>query len=312
MLRQLLFMRAQDALGIRVSLSGKMKSGNFRNFSGVAGKGDVWFLGRVDRLAEIVSFKRKEVELLLGRCAKLRAAALQRNEFKGFRSALDRGEGRLGVIAEVKKASPSAGVIDPDFDPLRQAGRYAEGGASALSVPTDREFFQGDLSCLARIAERVEAPCLRKDFIVHEAQVYEAVVAGADAVLLIVAALGEDELRRLFEEARAVQLDVLVEVHDLGEMERALDLGADLVGVNNRDLKTFTTDLGVTERLAEEAPEEVLLVSESGIGSVADARRVLEAGADAVLIGEALMRAEDPAAEVAAYLEVDLGSGDGK
>jgi len=251
-----------------------------------------------DKLAEIVARKREEVEALIPRAGHIRAAALQRNEFRGFRSALDRGPDRLGVIAEVKKASPSAGVIDPDFDPVRQAKRYIDGGASCISVLTDGPFFQGSLAHLAKISEFSETPLLRKDFIIHPVQIHEAVVAGADAVLLIVAALDDESLKRLYHEARDFQLDVLVEVHNLREMERALDLDADLVGINNRNLKTFVTDLAVTEQLAEEAPDEVLLVSESGIRTPADASRVLAAGANAVLVGESLMRAENPGAAV--------------
>jgi indole-3-glycerol phosphate synthase len=213
------------------------------------------------------------------------------------------------VIAEVKKASPSAGVIDPQFDPLRQARRYLDGGASCLSILTDERFFQGSLSHLAQVAEFSAAPLLRKDFMIHPVQIHEAVVAGADAILLIVAALDDETLHALYQEARDCQLDVLVEVHDLPEMERAIDLGADLVGINNRNLKTFVTDLAVTERLADEAPDEVLLVSESGLKSPADAARVLAAGANAVLVGEALMRAHDPAGEIAAYLALERCGG---
>jgi indole-3-glycerol phosphate synthase len=257
-----------------------------------------------DKLAEIIATKHREVEALLPRAAHLRAAALQRNEFGGFRAALDRGPGRLGVIAEVKKASPSAGLIDPSFDPERQAKRYLEGGASCLSVLTDRDYFQGSLEHLAGISRFSNAPLLRKDFTIHEVQIHEASVAGADAILLIVAALDDDTLRKLHDEAKAFQLDVLVEVHDLREMERALELGADLIGVNNRNLRTFQVDLATTEQLAEEVPAEVLLVSESGIRSPEDARRVLEAGANAVLIGEALMRADDPSREIETYLEL--------
>lgn len=236
------------------------------------------------------------------RAAHLRAAALQRNDFGGFRAALDRGPGRLGVIAEVKKASPSVGLIDPNFDPIRQAGRYLDGGASCLSILTDEQYFQGSLSYLTQISKISGAPLLRKDFTIHEIQIHEAVVSGADAILLIVAALSDDQLRRLYDEARAFSLDVLVEVHDLPEMERALELGADLIGVNNRNLKTFVVDLETTVRLAEEVPEDVLLVSESGIKTLEDAQRVLSAGANAVLIGESLMRADDPSREIEAYL----------
>lgn len=258
-----------------------------------------------DKLAEIIATKHLEVEALLPKAAMLRAAALQRNDFGGFRAALDRGPGRLGVIAEVKKASPSVGLIDPDFDPIRQAGRYLDGGASCLSILTDEKYFQGSLSYLTRISKISDVPLLRKDFTIHEIQIHEAVVSGADAILLIVAALNDDQLRRLYDEARAFMLDVLVEVHDLPEMERALELGADLIGVNNRNLKTFEVDLATTERLAEEVPDEVLLVSESGIKTPADALRVLQAGANAVLIGEALMRAQDPSREIEAYLSLE-------
>jgi indole-3-glycerol phosphate synthase len=259
-----------------------------------------------DKLAEIIATKRLEVEALMPRAAHLRAAALQRNDFGGFRAAIDRGPGRLGVIAEVKKASPSVGLIDPDFDPVRQARRYLDGGASCLSILTDERYFQGSLSYLTQISQFSHAPLLRKDFTIHEVQIHEAAVSGADAVLLIVAALDDDTLRRLHDEAKAFMLDVLVEVHDLREMERALELGADLIGINNRNLKTFQVDLATTETLAEEVPDDVLLVSESGIKSTADALRVLEAGANAVLIGEALMRAGDPSREVEAYLALEL------
>jgi indole-3-glycerol phosphate synthase len=232
----------------------------------------------------------------------MKAAALQRNEFAGFRAALDRGPDQLGVIAEVKKASPSAGVIDPNFDALKQAGMYIEGGASCMSILTDKKYFQGSLTYLTSISKESPIPLLRKDFTVHEAQIYEAVIAGADAILLIVACLTDEELHKFYHIARDFQLDALVEVHDLPEMERAIDLGADLIGINNRNLKTFKTDLATTEQLAEEAPDNVTLVSESGIRTTADAQRVLDAGANAILVGEALMRANVPGDEVEAYL----------
>ncbi len=259
-----------------------------------------------DKLAEIIATKRLEVEALMPKAAHLRAAALQRNDFGGFRAALDRGPKHLGVIAEVKKASPSVGIIDPDFDPIRQAKRYLEGGASCLSILTDEKYFQGSLGYLTQISKFSNAPLLRKDFTIHEVQIHEASVSGADAILLIVAALDDDTLRRLHDEAKSLMLDVLVEVHDLEEMDRALELGADLIGVNNRNLKTFEVDLETTARLADEVPDEVILVSESGIKTPEDAMRVLEAGANAVLIGEALMRADDPSREIEKYLELAL------
>lgn len=259
-----------------------------------------------DKLAEIITTKRQEVDALMSRADLLRAAALQRNDFGGFRSAINRGPNRLGMIAEVKKASPSAGVIDPDFDPVRQAKRYMEGGASCLSILTDEPYFQGSLRDLTQISKFSDVPLLRKDFTIHEVQIHEASVAGADAILLIVAALNDELLKRLYEEAKGIMLDVLVEVHNLEEMDRALELGADLIGVNNRNLKTFEVDLETTAELADEVPDDVLLVSESGIKSPEDAMRVLEAGANAVLIGETLMRADDPSREIEKYLELEL------
>jgi indole-3-glycerol phosphate synthase len=264
----------------------------------------------MDKLAEIVAHKRTEVEALLPRASKLRAAALQRNDFRGFRTALDRGPDQLGVIAEIKKASPSAGIIDPNFDPFKQAQMYVDGGACGMSILTDEKFFQGSLAYLTRIAQGPTVPLLRKDFIIHKVQIDEAVVAGADAILLIVACLDDDTLKHLYDAAKALQLDVLVEVHNLPEMERALDLGADLIGVNNRNLKTFTVDLATTEQLADEVPESVLLVSESGIKSVADAQRVLDAGANAILVGETLMRAHVPADLLQEFLDLRVSAPD--
>lgn len=262
-----------------------------------------YLLSRSDmnKLDEIIAYKKQEIESLIPLTKKLRASALMRNEFGGFRTALDKGPDQLGVIAEVKKASPSAGIIDPNFDPVRQAKRYLDGGASCMSILTDEKYFQGHLSHLVRISKISSIPLLRKDFTVHECQIYEASVSGADAILLIVAALDDEQLRRLYEAARDVQLDVLVEVHDLPEMERALDLGADLIGINNRNLKTFTTDLATTEQLAEEVPDHVILVSESGLKNPQDAQRALDAGANAILIGETLMKHDDPTRAIEEY-----------
>ncbi len=253
-----------------------------------------------------MNYKKTEVEAILPRMAKLKAAALERNDFKGFRSALDLGPDRLSVIAEVKKASPSAGIIDPNFDAVRQADMYINGGASCMSILTDEKYFKGHLSYLSRIAAKSPIPCLRKDFMVHEVQIYEAIVAGADAILLIVAGLEADQLKRLYNTARDLQLDVLVEVHNYPEMEAALDLGADLIGINNRDLKKFTTDLATTEKLVDEVPDDVILVSESGIKNAADAQRVLNAGANSILVGETLMRANSPADEITSYTDLRL------
>lgn len=244
----------------------------------------------MNKLDEIIAHKRTEVEKLLPRLEKLRAAATLRDDFRSLADALRADPTRLGMIAEVKRASPSAGTIAQDFDPLTIARSYEKAGASALSVLTDEKYFQGHLNYLTLIREQVDIPCLRKDFIIHEAQIYEAVVAGADAILLIVAALDQPTLVHLLEVAHTFQLDVLMEVHDLPELDRALRTDARIIGVNNRNLKSFTVDLGTTEVLAEEVPDDVILVAESGIKTVGDAERLALCGADALLVGETLMR----------------------
>ena len=243
------------------------------------------------RLQQILEVKRAEVAKLLPRLAHLREAALLRNDFRGFAAALDQGPSTLSVIAEVKKASPSAGVIAKDFDPVAIAQAYEAAGAHCISVLTDEKFFQGHLSFLTRIRAAIGLPCLRKDFIIHEAQIFEASVAGADCILLIVAALEQGELEHLFQTAADFQIDVLVEVHAREELERALDLGAKLIGVNNRNLHTFEVNIAATEELSEDVPDDVLLVSESGLKTRADTQRVLDCGANAILVGESLIRA---------------------
>lgn len=223
----------------------------------------------------------------------MRAAALQRNDFRGLATALDLGPGRLSLIAEVKKASPSVGTIVETFDPVLIAKAYESAGAHAVSVLTDEQFFKGSISYLAKIREAITLPLLRKDFIIHEAQIFEAVCAGADAILLIVAALEPAQLAALYKTAVDFQLDVLVEVHTLAELDAALDIEAKLIGINNRNLVTFEVNLETTEELSEQAPEDVLLVSESGIKTPRDAKRVLDCGCNAILVGETLMRADD-------------------
>ena len=211
----------------------------------------------------------------------------------------------LALIAEVKRASPSAGLIAADFDPAAIASRYQAAGADAISVLTDEPFFQGHLDHLLAVRRAVDLPVLRKDFVLDEVQIYEAAVAGADAILLIVAALSQDELIRLHDVATACQLDALVEVHTLAELDRALDTDARIIGINNRDLTTFKVDLAVTETLSEQVPPGVLLVSESGIRTAEDSRRLRACGADAILVGEALMRSDDVLRQAAALkLEV--------
>lgn len=248
----------------------------------------------MNKLDEIIAHKHVEVQRLLPRVDKLRAAAALRNDHRSLYDALRADDSRLGLIAEVKKASPSAGVIQPDFDYLTIARTYEKGGANALSVLTDEKYFQGRLEYMTTIRREVGIPVLRKDFIIHEAQIFEAAVAGADAILLIVAALDQATLEHLLETAQTYQLDVLMEVHDLPELERALQTNATIIGINNRNLKSFTVDLATTEALVEEVPDDIVLVSESGIKSVEDAVRLAAAGADALLVGETLMRHENP------------------
>jgi indole-3-glycerol phosphate synthase len=260
-----------------------------------------------DRLQQILAVKKNEVARLLPRAEHLRAAALQRNDFRGFATALDRGLDSLGLIAEVKKASPSAGVIAESFDPVLIARAYESAGAHAISVLTDEQFFKGSLAYLTQVRAAVTLPVLRKDFIIHEAQIFEAVCAGADAILLIVAALDQPQLAALYKTAADFQLDVLVEVHTLPELERALEIDAKLIGINNRNLATFKVDLKTTEELSEETPADVLLVSESGIKTADDTRRVLESGCNAILVGETLMRADDVHAAVEELLGVTGG-----
>lgn len=258
----------------------------------------------MNRLQKILDVKRAEVARLLPRAEKLRVAALQRDDFRPFAAVLDRGPEALGLIAEVKKASPSAGVIATDFDPVAIAREYEASGAHCVSVLTDEQFFQGHLSYLTRIRQTVALPCLRKDFIIHDVQIYEAAVAGADAILLIVAALTQAELKALNRTAEACQLDVLVEVHTREELDRAFDLGVRLLGINNRNLTTFTVDLATTEELSEEVPDDVILVSESGLKTRADTQRAFDAGCNAILVGESLMRTGDVAGQVAELLGV--------
>lgn len=207
-------------------------------------------------------------------------------------------EGRICLIAEIKKASPSRGVLRKDFDPSALARLYAESGASAISVLTDAKYFQGDPSHLKEAKEASRLPVLRKDFIVDEYQVWESAAMGADALLLIVAALTAEQLRDYVSLASRVGLDALVEVHDGEQLKTALDAGARIIGINNRDLRTFETDLDVTVRLAPNVPSGHIIVSESGILTREDVRKVRQAGVDAILVGEALVTSADIPAKI--------------
>ncbi len=264
-------------------------------------------------LDTIVVQKRLEVARLpAGPVAafQLREAIRQRGSgVRDFFGALARPrKGDIGLIAEVKKASPSLGVICPDFDAVRIAKEYEAAGASCLSVLTDEKFFQGSLEYLKAIRAAVRLPLLRKDFIIDERQILEAIQWGADAILLIVAILTDDELAHFHALADAAGITALVEVHDEEELGRALKCGARLVGVNNRDLKTFKVDLATTERLAKllfrddgGAPNSKLLVAESGIHSRRDVERLMACGSEAILVGESLMKSgniDDKVAEL--------------
>jgi indole-3-glycerol phosphate synthase len=219
----------------------------------------------------------------------------ERHAPRGFRRALEsKSRDGIAIIAELKKASPSKGLIRAEFHPAELARELEAAGAAALSVLTDEEFFQGSLENLRVASAAVKIPCLRKDFIVDEFQLLEARANSADAVLLIVAALPQAELVALAAAARERGLDALCEVHDGDELLRALDTGCDLIGVNSRDLRTFKVDLGTALRLAESLPKDVVRVAESGIHSGADVARLRATGYHAVLVGESLMRAERP------------------
>ncbi|WP_080838713.1 indole-3-glycerol phosphate synthase TrpC [Cohnella massiliensis] len=258
-------------------------------------------------LDRIVETKKNEVELLRETLALAEAerAISELPACRGFEKAL-RSENRrrsVGLIAEVKKASPSKGLIRPDFDPAKLARMYETAGTDCISVLTDVEYFQGSNDYLAQVREAVSVPLLRKDFTIDERQIYEARLVGADAILLIAAILTKRQLADFHDLARALGLDVLVEVHDGEELETVLDIGkATLIGVNNRDLRTFKTDLAVTERLIALLPPNVVAVSESAISTPDDIAFVRGAGAQAVLVGEHFMRQEDPGEGVLALL----------
>jgi indole-3-glycerol phosphate synthase len=266
----------------------------------------------VNILDKIVEQKKREVAKLPVRliaAGDLRDALLERDERRDFLAALRKPRrGDIALIAEVKKASPSAGVICKDFDPVRIAQEYEAAGASCLSVLTDEKFFQGSLEYLRQIRAVVKLPLLRKDFIIDERQILEAVEWGADAILLIVAILSDEQLAKFHSLATEAGLAALVEVHDETELERALKINPQLIGINNRNLKTFKVDLATTEKLAAElfrrtgvSPVSKIrngdrqdacptLVAESGIHTRADVERLKKCGAGAILVGESLLR----------------------
>lgn len=252
-------------------------------------------------LSEILATKRTDVShrKLRQTVADLEKRFADQPPIRDFRAALDAAPG-IGLIAEVKKASPSKGVIRADFDPLAIARIYAENGATCLSVLTEETYFQGHLNYLTQIREIVRLPLLRKDFIVDDWQIPESRAYGADAILLIVAALCPADLRAFLKTAEEYNLAALVEVHDHDELLEALDAGATLIGINNRDLHTFRTTLSTTLDLMKTLPanSDLRVVSESGIFTCSDVKMLQEAGLDAILIGEALMREADIGAKL--------------
>jgi indole-3-glycerol phosphate synthase len=263
-------------------------------------------------LETIVEEKKREIARLPLRAispADLEMAPRKQEGARDFLGTLRKaGAGKVSLIAEVKKASPSAGVIQADFDPVRIAREYESAGASCLSVLTDEKFFQGSLRHLRQVREAVKLPLLRKDFIIDERQILESIQWGADAILLIVAILTDDQLKHFHRLATAEGLAALVEVHDETEIERALGMGAELIGVNNRDLATFRVDLGTTERLAARlraSGSSSLLVAESGIRTRADVQSLIRCGARAILVGESLMKHGDIRAKVRELIDAD-------
>jgi indole-3-glycerol phosphate synthase len=249
-------------------------------------------------LDRILATKKREVEQQKRtvKLADLLDCIARRKEPLAFAQALKGGD--IKLIAEVKKASPSRGVMRPYFDPMALAKTYAESGAAAISVLTDTEYFQGSCEHLAAIRETVSLPLLRKDFIYDEYQVYESAAYGADAVLLITAILKPKQLSHLLTLSRSLGLECLVEIHNDKELTSALDSGAETIGINNRDLKTFEVDLNTTRRILPLVPEDKTVVSESGISNRGDIRRLRDWGVDAVLIGEALVTSKEIPARI--------------
>ncbi|MGB3728897.1 MAG: indole-3-glycerol phosphate synthase TrpC [Thermodesulfobacteriota bacterium] len=255
-------------------------------------------------LDEIIENKTSEVEVskislpLEQIQEQIKDALPSRNFFQAINP-----EGELKIISEVKHASPSKGIFREDFDPVEIAKSYSAGGASAISVLTDEKYFRGSLSYLKSIRAEVETPLLRKDFIVDPYQVYEARLFGADAILLIVAALDQPSLSNLLELTHSLQMNAIVEVHDEHELDRALEADARIIGINNRDLRTFDVDLNVSIKLSKRVPKDKIVIAESGIGSIEDIDNLRAEGVHVFLIGETFMKAPDPGQKLAELIK---------
>lgn len=258
-----------------------------------------------DILKKIILRKEEEINerkqiVSQGQLMEQALEALMNNPVRGFVSAMQQrlDTNKAAVIAEVKKASPSKGVIREDFKPAEIAMSYQQGGASCLSVLTDIDFFQGSDEYLKQVRAACSLPVIRKDFIVDTYQVYEARAMGADCILLIVAVLSDAQMAKLYQLALDLKMDVLIEVHDEAELQRSLPIGATLVGINNRNLRNFETSLNTTIDLLDQIPEDRIVVTESGIHTAADVKLMRDNNINAFLVGEAFMRADEPGAEL--------------
>jgi indole-3-glycerol phosphate synthase len=249
----------------------------------------------VNRLQEIIDTKSGEIAAAKSRVSEFRTLSECRTDFRDFTSAIQRSGERVKVIAETKKASPSAGLIAKNYDPVAIAKRFEANGADAVSILTETNYFLGSIDHLRAARKEIGLPVLRKDFLIDEVQILESAASNADAILLIVAAVNPEQLRSLHECATANRLSALVEVHTRDEITIAIDSGAKIIGINNRDLATFKVDLVTTEKLLPYIPAGIRIVSESGIRNSEDVARMSDFPIDALLIGEALMRAEGPA-----------------
>ncbi len=262
-------------------------------------------------LGEILAHKRRQVAADKARrsLASLQAELASAPPLRDFAAALRTriAQGIPAVIAEIKRASPSQGLIRADFDAARHAREYAQGGAACISVLTDEKYFQGALADLRVARAQAQLPVLRKDFIIDPRQIVESRLAGADCILLIVAALSDEQLRELAACAAELRLAVLVEVHDRAELERSLRLDCELIGINNRDLRSFTTRLDTTLELLPRIPGDRLPITESGIGGAGDIRMMMARGVHGFLIGETFMRAPNPGIELRAMLDESTG-----